>query len=169
MSISSGSTDRQLNVLLAALLAIVPVVAASLIGSAVTVPQIPGWYAGLVKPSFNPPNWLFAPVWTTLFAFMALAAFRILRLPNDRPGRSQALLAYHVQLALNALWSCAFFGLGSPAGGLAVIMLLLAAMIWTMRRFAGLGDRLSVALFMPYLAWVSFATLLNTSIWWLNR
>lgn len=169
MSISSGSTDRQLNVWLAALLAILPVVAASLIGSAVTVPQIPGWYAGLAKPPFNPPNWLFAPVWTALFALMALAAFRTLRRTVDTPGRAQALLAYHVQLALNMLWSCVFFGLNSPAGGLVVIALLLVAMVWTMRCFAGLGDRLSVALFVPYLAWVSFASLLNASIWWLNR
>jgi len=169
MSISSDSADRQLNVWLVALIAILPVVAASLIGSAVTVPQIPGWYAGLVKPPLNPPNWLFAPVWTMLFALMGLAAFRVLRLPSDRPGRAQTLLAYHVQLALNMLWSCVFFGLNSPAGGLVVIALLLAAMIWTMRCFAGLGDRLSVGLFVPYLAWVSFATLLNASIWWLNR
>lgn len=168
MSISTGSTARQLNVWLAALLAILPVVAASLIGSTVTVPQIPGWYAGLAKPPFNPPNWLFAPVWTTLFALMALAAFRVLRRPVETPGRAQTLFAYHVQLALNMLWSCVFFGLNGPAGGLVVIALLLAAMIWTMRRFEGLGDRVSVALFVPYLAWVSFASLLNASIWWLN-
>lgn len=169
MSISTDGTDRQLNVWLAALIAILPVVAASLIGSAVTVAQIPGWYAGLAKPPFNPPNWLFAPVWTMLFALMALAAFRVWRLPSATPGRGQTLLAYHVQLALNMLWSCVFFGLNSPAGGLVVIALLLVAMIWTMRCFAALGDRLSVALFVPYLAWVSFATLLNASIWWLNR
>jgi len=169
MSISTDREDRQPNLWLAASFAILPVVAASLIGSAVTVPQIPGWYAGLAKPPFNPPNWLFAPIWTTLFALMALAAFRVLRRPVDTPGRVQTLLAYHVQLALNMLWSCAFFGLNSPAGGLVVIALLLAAMIWTMRCFAALGDRLSVGLFVPYLAWVSFATLLNASIWWLNR
>jgi benzodiazapine receptor len=169
MSISTDREDRQPNLWLAASLAILPVVAASLIGSAVTVPQIPGWYAGLAKPPFNPPNWLFAPVWTTLFALMALAVFRVWRLPSATPGRGQTLLAYHVQLALNMLWSCVFFGLNSPAGGLVVIGLLLVAMIWTMRRFAALGDRLSVALLVPYLAWVSFASLLNASIWWLNR
>lgn len=169
MSIPTRRSDRQLTISLAALLAILPVVVASLIGSAVTVPQIPGWYAGLAKPPFNPPNWLFAPVWTALFALMALAAFRVWRLPSGMPGRSQALFAYHVQLGLNMLWSCVFFGLNSPAGGLVVIGLLLAAMIWTMRRFAALGDRLSVAFFVPYLAWVSFASLLNASIWWANR
>ncbi len=169
MSISTDRADRQPNLWLAAALAILPVIAASLIGSAVTVPQIPGWYAGLAKPPFNPPNWLFAPVWTTLFALMALAAFRVWRLPAGTASRTQTLLAYHVQLALNMLWSCAFFGLNSPAVGLFVIALLLAAMIWTMRCFAGLGDRLSVVLFVPYLAWVAFASLLNASIWWLNR
>lgn len=169
MSISTDSTDRQLSMWLAVLIAILPVVAASLIGSAVTVPQIPGWYAGLIKPPFNPPNWLFAPVWTTLFALMGLAAFRVWRLPNGTPGKAKALLAYHIQLALNMLWSCVFFGLNSPIGGLLVIVLLLVAMIWTMRCFAALGDRLSAALFVPYLAWVSFASLLNASIWWLNR
>jgi benzodiazapine receptor len=169
MSISTDSANRQLAAWLAVVLAILPVLAASLIGSAVTVPQIPGWYAGLTKPPFNPPNWLFAPVWTTLFAFMGLAAFRVLRLSNGTPGRAQALLAYHVQLALNMLWSCVFFGLNSPVGGLLVIALLLVAMLWTMRCFAALGDRLSVTLFVPYLAWVSFASLLNASIGWLNR
>jgi len=169
MSISTDSANRQPAVWFAALIAILPVVAASLIGSAVTVPQIPAWYAGLAKPVFNPPNWLFAPVWTFLFALMALAAFRVLRLPNGTPGRAQALLAYHVQLVLNVLWSCAFFGLNSPAAGLVAIALLLAAIVWTMRCFAALGDRLSAKLFLPYLAWVSFASLLNASIWWLNR
>lgn len=169
MSIATDSTERQPNPWFAAALAVLPVIAASLIGSAVTVPQIPGWYAGLAKPPFNPPNWLFAPVWTTLFALMALAAFRVWRLPARTAGRTQTLLAHHVQLALNMLWSCVFFGLNSPAGGLVVIALLLVAMIWTMRRFIALGDKLPVALFVPYLAWVSFASLLNASIWWLNR
>lgn len=169
MTLSTDATDRQPRLWLAALLAILPVVAASLIGSTVTVPQIPGWYAGLAKPPFNPPNWLFAPVWTTLFALMALAAFRIWRRPAGTEGRARALVVHHLQLALNVLWSCVFFGLNSPASGLIVIALLLAAMIWTMRCFAGLGDRFSAALFAPYLAWVSFAALLNASIWWLNR
>jgi benzodiazapine receptor len=149
--------------------AVGPVVLASLLGSAVTVPQIPGWYAGLVKPPLNPPNWLFAPVWTGLFAAMALAVFFVLRLPRETAGRREALLAYHGQLALNVLWSCVFFGLNSPAGGLAVIAMLIAAVFWTIRRFAALGEKLSAWLLAPYLAWLSFAAVLNASIWWLNR
>ena len=147
------------------LIAVVPVVLASVIGSAATVPQIPGWYAGLVKPPFNPPNSIFAPVWTTLFAMMAYAVFRILRQPRQARW---ALIAYHVQLALNLLWSCVFFGLNSPLGGMAVLLPLLAMIFATIAAFARI-DRLSSLLLWPYAAWVSFAALLNLSIWWLNR
>ena len=169
MSIPTNSADRQPARWLVLLIATLPVAAASLIGSAVTVPQIPGWYAGLAKPPFNPPNWLFAPVWTTLFALMGLAVFRVLSRPPGTIDRGRALLAYHVQLALNLAWSCVFFGLQSPAGGLVVIALLIAAIVWTIRRFAALPDRFAAWLLAPYLAWVSFAAALNLSIWWLNR
>lgn len=152
----------------AVIIAILPVVAASLLGSAATVPQIPTWYATLAKPPFNPPNWLFAPAWTTLYAMMALSVFRILRLPPGTPDRGGALAAYHVQLGLNLLWSFAFFALQSPLAGLAVILPLLAMILLTIRRFAPL-DRISAGLLWPYAAWVAFATLLNLSIWWLNR
>ena len=151
-----------------ALIAIVPVVAASLIGSAVTVPQIPGWYSTLVKPTFNPPNWLFAPVWTLLFAMMALSVFRILRVSAGAAGRTAALAVYHVQLLLNLLWSCAFFGLNSPATGLLVIIPLLGLILTTIAWFKPL-NRLAATLLWPYAAWVGFATLLNVSVWWLNR
>jgi tryptophan-rich sensory protein len=147
------------------LIAVAPVVLASAIGSAATVPQIPGWYAGLAKPPFNPPNWIFAPVWTTLFAMMAYAVFRILRQPLEA---RRALSAYHIQLALNLLWSCVFFGLNSPLGGILVILPLLAMILATIAAF-GRIDRISAWLLWPYAAWVSFATLLNLSIWWLNR
>ncbi|MEN5084085.1 TspO/MBR family protein [Bosea sp. TWI1241] len=150
------------------LLAVVPVVVVSLAGSALTVPEIAGWYAGLAKPSFNPPNWLFGPVWTLLFALMALAAFRVWRLPAGAPGRGEALLAYHVQLVLNLSWSAAFFAANSPAAGLAVIAVLIAAILWTISAFLRAGARLSAALFLPYLAWVAFAAVLNGTIWWLN-
>lgn len=147
------------------LMAVVPVVLASVLGSAATVPQIPGWYAGLAKPPFNPPNWIFAPVWTTLFAMMAYAIVRILRQPLEKRW---ALVVYHLQLALNLAWSCVFFGLNSPLGGILVILPLLALIFATIAAFGRL-DRLAGLLLWPYAAWVSFATLLNVSIWWLNR
>jgi tryptophan-rich sensory protein len=144
------------------------VVVASMIGNFVTLPHIPTWYAGLVKPSFNPPNWLFGPVWTLLFAMMAWSVFRILQQPAGTPGRSRALTAYWVQLVLNPLWSIAFFGLTSPLLGLVVIVPFLAAILVTIAWFWPL-DRLASGLLWPYAAWVSFATLLNAAIWWLNR
>lgn len=162
------STERRTPLWAALLVAILPVVAASILGSAVTVPQIAGWYAGLAKPSFNPPNWIFAPVWTALYALMALVVFRILRIPVGTPGRRRALLAYHLQLLLNIAWSFAFFGANSPLAGLAVILPLLAAILATIATFRPL-DRLAANLLWPYFAWVCFATLLNASIWWLNR
>lgn len=151
-----------------ALIAIAPVVAVSLLGNAVTLPQIPGWYATISKPPFNPPNWVFGPVWTLLFALMAFSVYRILRLPAGTSGKAGALAAYHVQLALNLAWSCVFFGLNSPLGGILVIVPFLAMILVTIALFRPL-DRLAANLQWPYVAWVSFASLLNVSIWWLNR
>jgi tryptophan-rich sensory protein len=151
----------------AALLAALPVLAASLLGGLFTGPAIPGWYAGLVKPSFNPPNWVFGPVWTLLYAMMAYAFFRILRLPSGTPGRSTAIVVFAGQLILNAGWSGAFFALQSPAAGLLVIIPLLGLIFLTIRLFLAL-DRLAGWLLVPYALWVSFATLLNFALWRLN-
>lgn len=160
--------DRRPPLWAALALAIIPVVATSVAGGAVTVPQIGGWYAGLIKPSFNPPNWIFGPMWTALYALMAFAVFRILRLPIGTPGRRRALVVYHVQLLLNFAWSFAFFGANSPVAGLVVIIPLLIAIVATIAAFRPL-DRIASLVLWPYLAWVGFATLLNASIWWLNR
>jgi tryptophan-rich sensory protein len=167
-TLSQASTHRRPPVWAALAIAIVPVVAASLAGSAATLPQIPTWYAGLEKPPFNPPNWIFAPVWTALYALMALGVFRILRLPIGTPGRRRALMVYHLQLLFNIGWSFAFFGANSPVAGLVVILPLIVLIIATIAAFRPL-DRLASNLLWPYLAWVGFATLLNASIWWLNR
>jgi len=149
------------------LLAVLPVVAVSVAGGLVTRVKIPTWYAGLAKPGFTPPNWLFAPVWTTLYALMAYALWRILSLPKSRPGRTAAVALFFVQLALNSLWSFAFFGAQSPLLGLVVITALIAATLATIVTFWKL-DRVAACLLMPYLAWVSYATLLNGAIWQLN-
>lgn len=149
------------------LLAVLPVVAASVLGSLVTTPRIPTWYADLAKPGFTPPNGVFAPVWTTLFAMMAYAAWRILSRPRGEPGRGPALIAFYAQLVLNVLWSFAFFGARSPALGLLVIAGLLVGIVATIRLFWPL-DRLAAWLLVPYLAWVAYATALNVAIWRLN-
>lgn len=150
-----------------ALIAMAPVVAANILGSIATFPNIAGWYAGLIKPSFNPPNWVFGPVWTTLYVMMAFAFFRILRQPEFAVGRGRAIGLFLAQIALNALWSWAFFAAHSPAAGLFVMALLWLAIAATLLDFWRL-DRIAGALFIPYLAWVSFAAALNSAIWRLN-
>lgn len=140
--------------------------AISAVGGALTAPKIPTWYAGLVKPAFNPPNWIFAPVWTVLYILLAILGWRVWRLP-DTPRRSQALRLYAGQLALNALWSPVFFALEMPAAALAVLIamvlltILLLRMLWQLERIAAL-------LLLPYLGWIAFASLLNTIIVRLN-
>lgn len=111
------STDKRRWVRALAL-AIVPVAATSMLGQLATYPNLERWYSALEKPSFNPANWVFAPVWTTLYILMAYAAWRLLILPARTPGRLTALALFYVQLALNALWSWMFFAMQSPVAGL---------------------------------------------------
>ncbi|NIZ03029.1 TspO/MBR family protein [Thalassospira lucentensis] len=135
-------------------------------GGAVTATSVTGWYTTLEKPSFNPPNWIFGPVWTIIYFMIALSGWRAWLnggIANNRP----AFLVYAVQLALNLLWSFLFFGAQSPLLGLIDIVPLLAlivincVMFWKIDRWAGL-------LLVPYVLWVSFAMLLNASIYFLN-
>jgi tryptophan-rich sensory protein len=146
-------------------LAVLPVAAAGAIGSLATLPNIPGWYAGLAKPPMTPPNAAFGPAWTLLYVLMAIAFWRVLGRPGA--GRSGTIAVFLGQLALNALWSVAFFGLHNPALALGVIAALLGAIAATMLRFSRV-DRAAVWLLAPYLAWVSFAAYLNCGVWWLN-
>lgn len=120
-----------------------------------------GWYAALVKPSFNPPNWIFAPVWTTLYVLIGIAGARTYL------ARNGGLALWIAQFVLNLLWSPAFFGLHSPGLALAILVpLLLAILAFLVTRWN--KDRVAAALFIPYAAWVSFAGLLNASIVALN-
>jgi tryptophan-rich sensory protein len=126
--------------------------------------NIPGeWYEGLAKPSFNPPNWLFGPVWTVIYILIAVAGWRVWR--ERRTGG--AMTAWWVQLGLNFLWSPVFFTLHSVGGALAVIVALLATVV-TFIALTWDRDRIAAWLFVPYGLWVAFATLLNASIWVLN-
>ncbi len=149
------------------LFAVVPVVAAGVIGNLATLPNIPTWYAGLIKPTFNPPNAVFGPVWTTLYVMMAVAFWRILRLSPRVTGRASAIGWFLTQMLLNALWSVAFFGLHAPLYGLVVIALLIACLFTTLTLFWRI-DTLAGILLIPYLAWVLFASVLNAAIWQLN-
>jgi tryptophan-rich sensory protein len=140
---------------------------AGIIGSFFTRRSIPEWYAYIHKPTFTPPNWVFAPVWTSLFTLMGVAAFLVWRKGQETPGVKAALGIFLLQLALNSLWSIVFFGGRSIAGGLAVIALLWAAILWTIKRFAAIS-KLAAALLIPYIAWVSFAFILNGALAMLN-
>jgi tryptophan-rich sensory protein len=136
-----------------------------------TQSSIKTWFPTLVKPSFNPPNWIFAPVWSMLYIMMGIAAGLVwnrLELSNDKELVKKSLLFFAVQLGLNALWSVLFFGLRNPMLALIEIVLLWLMIYETYIKF-GKIDKIAGYLFLPYLAWVSFATVLNASIWWLNR
>ncbi len=150
-----------------AAIAICVVFAASFIGNAATMPNIPTWYADIQKPWFTPPNWLFGPVWTLLFTGLIVSFYRILRLDPQTPGRRRAIIIFIVQIAFNALWSIAFFGLRSPGLGLVVIVFLWSSIVVNMIAFRRL-DRLSSWIFPPYLAWVTFAGALNVAIFLMN-
>lgn len=126
------------------------------------------WYPTLTQPSFNPPPWVFGPTWTLLYIMMGVATFLVWREGFATGGVKLALTLFVVQLALNGFWSILFFGLRSPGWALVEIIALwfaiiaTAALFWRVVPLAGM-------LLLPYLAWVTFATVLNASLWWLNR
>jgi len=142
--------------------------AAGFIGSIFTNTSIPTWYATLEKPSFTPPNWLFAPVWTILFILMGISAFLVWRVGLSEPNVKMALIIFIIQLILNTLWSVAFFGLRSPIAGLVVIVVLWIAILLTILSSAKVSITAGILL-IPYILWVSFAGILNVSIYVLNR
>ncbi len=128
---------------------------------------LPGeWYAQLRKPTWNPPGWIFGPVWTVLYATMAIAAWLVWRRGGFAAQRVP-LGVFLAQLLLNALWSPLFFGLHNPALAFAEIVLLWLAILFTLRLFWNV-QRGAGLLLVPYLAWVSFAAVLNFTLWRLN-
>ena len=139
------------------------------LSSITTQSSINTWYPTLIKPSFNPPNWLFAPVWTLLFIMMGIAAGMIWnQLENQRELVKKALLFFTVQLLLNALWSYLFFGLNNVLLALIEVILLWLVIYETFHIFKKI-DKKAAYLFIPYLIWVAFAAILNGSIYYLNR
>ncbi len=141
---------------------------AGLLSSVFTVKSIPAWYDKLEKPAYTPPKQAFGPVWTTLYLLMGVSLFLVWRkAPQERKSRP-ALAAFSGQLALNALWSVAFFGLRSPFAGEVVIALLWLAILATIILFFPISVAAG-SLLVPYIIWVSIATYLNTGIWLLNR
>jgi tryptophan-rich sensory protein len=133
------------------------------LGSLATTPNIPTWYATLNKPSWNPPNWLFGPVWTVLYALMAVAVWLVWR----RTGWGVAVTIFAIQLALNLAWSFIFFGSHQPGLAFLEIVLLWLAIAATVLMFFQVST-VAAILMIPYLLWVSFAAALNYTIWRLN-
>jgi tryptophan-rich sensory protein len=138
---------------------------AGAMGSWATFPSVQHWYPSLQKPSWNPPAWLFGPVWTTLYLLMGIAAWRVWRTKD--PGSRLLVTGYWLQLALNAAWSVLFFGLRRPGWALIDISLLWVTLTWLQVGFARV-DRTAAALWLPYWLWVSFASVLNFAIVRLN-
>ena len=135
------------------------------LGSLFNMVSLGGWYPALVKPSWNPPSWLFGPVWTVLYAMMAVAGWLVWR--RGGPGARTALQLFAVQLALNVGWSAVFFGLQMPGLAFAEILALWVAIAATLRT-SWRVSRPAGILLVPYLLWVSFAAVLNFAIWRLN-
>jgi benzodiazapine receptor len=139
---------------------------AGFLGSLFTIPAIPTWYTTLNKPSFAPPNWIFSPVWISLYILMGISLFMVWR-NLDHPKVKTAFIFFFTQLILNTLWSMAFFGLRSPFLGFMDIILLWIAILFTIQNFLKISKTAGLLL-IPYFLWVSFAALLNFNLWILN-
>lgn len=161
--------DFIMNKISRILIVVVTCLAVGYFSGMVTREAISTWYPTLIKPSFNPPNWVFAPVWSLLYIMMGVSAGLVWnRIEVDRKTIKRALQFFAIQLALNALWSYLFFGLKNPMLALLEIALLWLFIYETFLQFVKI-NKIAGYLLLPYLSWVSFAALLNLSIYWLNR
>lgn len=166
MSASQSIGERSVSQWLVLALFVMICLGTAGLGAAWTNLSVGDWYVTLNKPSWNPPKWVFGPVWTTLYIMMAIAAWLVWR-TKGLAGGWLPLLLFGVQLFLNAAWSALFFGMRSPGIAFADILLLWLAILATIIGFGRLSN-LAALLLVPYLAWVSFATALNWSIWRMN-
>ncbi|MCL9809307.1 tryptophan-rich sensory protein [Flavobacterium sp. HXWNR70] len=150
-------------------IAVVACLSVGYLSSFITRSAITNWYSTLEKPFFNPPNWLFAPVWSSLYILMGIALGIVWsKYQKNNAEVKNALQVFVFQLLLNALWSLLFFGLKNPLLAFIEIILLWLVIYEAIKSFRKI-DGLASKLLIPYLAWVSFATILNGSIWYLNR
>ena len=137
--------------------------------STVTRPSVETWYPTIIKPGFNPPNWVFMPVWSILYILMAVAAGLVWdKIKEQNEEVKKALGFFLIQLTLNAIWSYIFFGLKNPMLALIEIALLWLMIYETYLKFLKI-NKTAGYLLIPYIVWVAFAGILNASIWWLNK
>lgn len=141
--------------------------AAGALGGWATAGPVLEWYPTLTKPPWNPPSWIFGPVWTTLYVLMAVAAWLVWKKGSGGTNVDLALRLFFVQLALNTAWSFIFFGARSPGLAFVEILFLLAAILLTTGVFLRISQAAGL-LMLPYAAWVGFASVLNFTIWQLN-
>jgi tryptophan-rich sensory protein len=139
---------------------------AGFVGSVFTSPAIPGWYAALEKPTINPPNWIFAPVWIFLYFLMGITLY-ILWQNLPKTEARKAMVFFAIQLVLNMLWSVIFFGLKLPLVAFLEIIILWIFILLTMIKSSKVS-RTTVYLLLPYILWVNFAAVLNFFLWCLN-
>jgi benzodiazapine receptor len=140
---------------------------AGIIGSVFTVSSIPDWYAGLNKPWFTPPNWLFGPVWITLYTLMGISLYIVWNKGLDNKNVRSAITVFGIQLFLNSVWSIIFFGIQNTFIALSEIIMLWIAILVTIIKFYRIDRRASLLL-VPYIVWVTIAALLNYFVWVLN-
>lgn len=132
-----------------------------------TSSSVQGWYSTINKPSFNPPNWIFAPVWTTLYVMMGIAFYIVWIKVEQTKIKTKAIIFYFIQLILNFCWSIIFFYAGEPGWAFAEIILLWIMIAATINKFSRIS-KTAAWLMVPYILWVSFAAVLNFAIWRLN-
>lgn len=158
--------NQKKNNWLALIIAIIIPLAIGGTAALFTVPNIQGWYQGLIKPSFNPPNWIFAPVWNTLYILMGIASYLVWR---ERKLKivTPALSLYFIQLVLNFFWSLIFFELHQPGYAFVEVLILWLFIFSTIISFSRI-NKAAAWLLVPYISWVSFASVLNYEIWRLN-
>lgn len=150
------------------ILCIIAVELIGIIGGFFTASAIPIWYASLIKPSFNPPSWLFGPVWTILYAMIGISLYLFITSKAKTKDKRKGYLIFSVQILLNFIWSPVFFGMQNIFGGLMIIILLWLSIILNLFIFYKIS-KASAWLLVPYWLWVSFASILNFSLWMLNR
>jgi tryptophan-rich sensory protein len=158
----------QSKFILAIVLSVALCLVIGFIGSVATMPNIPTWYATLNKPAFTPPNWLFGPAWTTLYLLMGIAAALVWNQGWEKRAVKTGLAIFSLQLALNFAWSFIFFGQHWLLASFIEIVALWVTIIWCMLACLRVS-RLAGWLLVPYLLWVTFASILNFTVWWLNK
>ncbi len=142
-------------------------IAIGAVAGSFTASSVNGWFTTLVKPSFNPPNWLFGPVWTALYIMMGISCYLVWNSKVAEKIKNEALVFYLIQLLLNFLWSFIFFYAEQPGWALIDIILMWVMILLTILKFGRISS-IAAWLLVPYISWVSFATILNFAIWKLN-